>query len=570
MFRRSFISKVIGSTVLVFILMVVTISLFLYDNFAQYSSNVYENNLKIGINSINLYLDSRRNNTRIAAVAISEDREVISDLNMQNINQLFQHVERFLTIHEVDYITICDPDGYVILRTNDLDNIGASYAHRQVFIDAISGYQSSFFAADSYSKLVITSGAPIHNEAGDLLGVVITNYKLDLIERVQYLRDTFGFDVTIFEGNTRIHTTITIDGTPITGTQLDPHIAETVITNRQVYTGEARIFGAPYLANYQPFVNSQGEVFAVLFIGIPLADLNVFSQGALMRGIVLGVIGVCISVIILYLVISTIRIPLQQITKEMSAFARGRLDLNIEPKSQDEIGQLEDSLRIAVTTIQRLHGDINTLVKKQEQGITDYEIDSSVFEGDFKVLADNIATISKFGMYDQLTSLPNRRSFNNRMILEWNRAVRDSDVLSILMVDIDHFKQFNDTYGHQQGDIILQEVGNLLRNTVQRNIDFCARWGGEEFVILLVNTTSPGAWLVAERIRNAIELYQIKLTDDITTSITVSIGIHSAVPTTNGDMIQFIEHADEALYEAKAAGRNRCFISRTTIIPEGE
>ena len=569
-FRRSFLSKVIGSTVLVFILMVVTISLFLYDNFARYSYNVYENNLNIGINSINLYLNNQKNNTSIAAVSISEDREVMRDLQMNNMDALQRHLNRFMAIHDINYVIVLDPQGKIIFHTSHPDTVGLDYSNKHIFYDALQGKNSSFFVSDVYSKLAISSGAPVYNDEEELIGIIITNYQMDLYERVVYLRETFGFDVTIFEGDKRIHTTITQDGVPIVGTHLDPKIAEIVINGRQNFTGRAEVFGFPYLANYQPIIDTNGNVFAIFFIGIPLSDLDVFSYGALYRGLILGFIGICISVIILYLIISTIRIPLQQITHEMSEFSKGKLDLKIKPTSQDEIGQLETSLEIAVSTIQRLLGDINTLVEKQEQGITDYEIDSSVFEGDFKVLADNIATISKFGMYDQLTNLPNRRSFNNRMTLEWNRAVRDQDILSVLMVDIDNFKQFNDTYGHQQGDLVLKMVGKILREEVKRNVDFCARWGGEEFVILLVNTSSPGAWLVAERIRLRIEQCEIHLPGDIITHITISIGIHSAIPVAIGDKIRFVEHADEALYDAKAAGRNRCFISKTTIIPEGE
>jgi diguanylate cyclase (GGDEF)-like protein/PAS domain S-box-containing protein len=157
---------------------------------------------------------------------------------------------------------------------------------------------------------------------------------------------------------------------------------------------------------------------------------------------------------------------------------------------------------------------------------------------------------------DQLTSMPNRRYFNDKLNSEWRRAIREKKPISILIMDIDRFKTHNDTYGHQQGDIILQAVAKIITETIKRPGDFAARWGGEEFVVLLPDTHASGALKVAESMRTNIEKTNIALAGSLTVKITISIGVNTQIPTQNHSIDSFISAADDALYKAKAQGRN--------------
>ena len=168
-----------------------------------------------------------------------------------------------------------------------------------------------------------------------------------------------------------------------------------------------------------------------------------------------------------------------------------------------------------------------------------------------------INTISRMGMTDQLTDLPNRRSFEERMHMEWNRAIRDQTPISVLILDIDRFKHYNDTYGHQQGDLVLKIVAGVFMNEIKRLTDFVARFGGEEFVIILANTDSNGAFIVAEHVRKSIENTPIPLPDGQVTNVTISIGVNTILPTLESSMEEFLGYADSALYTAKKYGRNR-------------
>jgi len=158
---------------------------------------------------------------------------------------------------------------------------------------------------------------------------------------------------------------------------------------------------------------------------------------------------------------------------------------------------------------------------------------------------------------DQLTDLPNRRFFDERLPVEWDRAVRAAMPISILMLDLDHFKKYNDTYGHLNGDKVLQTVSKIFTRELKRPADFAVRWGGEEFAIILPDTGSHGALYVAENIRNNVEKTEILLDNGTVTKITVSIGVNTIIPTYKCSTNDFIRQADDALYKAKGEGRNR-------------
>jgi diguanylate cyclase (GGDEF)-like protein len=168
---------------------------------------------------------------------------------------------------------------------------------------------------------------------------------------------------------------------------------------------------------------------------------------------------------------------------------------------------------------------------------------------------------------DQLTEIPNRRSFDERLPLEWGRASRTKTPISLLILDLDYFKDYNDNYGHLQGDKALQIVAQVFTQELKRSGDLVSRWGGEEFAILLANTDFNGAQDVAERIRQRVEELKILLVDGSVSKVTISIGINSLIPTSNDVLEDFIRHADMALYTAKREGRNRV-CRYNNVLPE--
>jgi diguanylate cyclase (GGDEF)-like protein len=162
----------------------------------------------------------------------------------------------------------------------------------------------------------------------------------------------------------------------------------------------------------------------------------------------------------------------------------------------------------------------------------------------------------EYAHIDPLTGLPNRRSLMERLQQEWARMLRHSQPFSFIMADIDHFKNVNDTYGHLVGDQLLREIAKVFTKQC-RNIDTPARYGGEEFAIVVPQGTTKQAQCLAERCRRNIEEISIPVKGE-SVHATVSFGIAETTGLTTPETL--IEHADEALYAAKVAGRNQVAI----------
>lgn len=165
---------------------------------------------------------------------------------------------------------------------------------------------------------------------------------------------------------------------------------------------------------------------------------------------------------------------------------------------------------------------------------------------------ENLATL------DGLTGVANRWKFDELLTLEWRRAQRVGESLSVILCDIDFFKQFNDNYGHLAGDDCLVKVASAMTGALRRATDTLARYGGEEFVILLPGTNEKGALEVAELTLEAVRNLNIPhLFSEADQRVTISMGTATTSPGKNGTALALLETADEALYEAKDSGRNR-------------
>ena len=174
-------------------------------------------------------------------------------------------------------------------------------------------------------------------------------------------------------------------------------------------------------------------------------------------------------------------------------------------------------------------------------------------------LVEQMRFIENISLTDGLTGIGNRRSFDQRIKAEWNNARRAREHLSMLLLDIDRFKMFNDTHGHLDGDVCLKAVAGVIGDSLERESDTVFRLGGEEFTVLLPCTHINGAMLVAERIRKNVAATPVRHGGK-TSSVTISIGAGSIVPSDScfeGAFAEFSARIDRALYRAKENGRNR-------------
>lgn len=170
---------------------------------------------------------------------------------------------------------------------------------------------------------------------------------------------------------------------------------------------------------------------------------------------------------------------------------------------------------------------------------------------------------------DGLTGIPNRRYFEEHLMAEWYRARRSLKPLSLIMIDIDNFKAYNDTYGHLNGDECLKKVAVSLHKGARRAADVVARLGGEEFVVLLPETTLDGAASLAEKLRLQIEMLDIpNKHSSLYGKVTISLGVASLIPSPTLRPDDLLEHADKALYRAKRLGRNRVSVDFVLPYPQ--
>jgi diguanylate cyclase (GGDEF)-like protein len=233
-----------------------------------------------------------------------------------------------------------------------------------------------------------------------------------------------------------------------------------------------------------------------------------------------------------------------------------RLDRNT-PRN-DELSQL-------VAGVNQLQGNLSDYLEQQQQ-----------YEQELLVHRDNLAQLVKertteleaanarldsLARTDTLTGLANRRQFDEVKHLEFHRAQRYGHPLSLLVCDIDHFKRYNDAYGHATGDQCLRLIAQALRDGCSRATDLVARLGGEEFAILLPATDAAHAAQIADRLRLAVSRLAIEHKEsDTAPHVTISLGVAQLDPGRTRTFDELFEQADAALYEAKAGGRNRCVV----------
>jgi two-component system, cell cycle response regulator len=244
------------------------------------------------------------------------------------------------------------------------------------------------------------------------------------------------------------------------------------------------------------------------------------SQNGLILLAIICAVALIIVVIAVWALSKTILGPLQILEQAISRFSDGELSHRIELQTQDEFAQLAQAFNHMATKLEQSQAALQTL-----------------------------ATV------DGLTGVYNRREFNRWLHIEIERARRERHSLSLVMVDIDHFKRLNDQYGHQSGDSALRWIGAMLSENIRPG-DIVARYGGEEFALILPQTTELEALVVAERIRQSIAAQPLEVLNQQRIDMTASLGLATFPDQAQGEE-ELLRQADLALYQAKRAGRNQ-------------
>jgi diguanylate cyclase (GGDEF)-like protein len=280
------------------------------------------------------------------------------------------------------------------------------------------------------------------------------------------------------------------------------------------------------------------------------SDINIYIENQIedtvinfIAWIIFNTLILSITLFILYTFRSSTRLQIEQLTKAMKNLARGGRNLRLSPIKlhKDEMAYIYDAYEITRQNL--LKGDIYTQMYLNQKEI------------ELKNKQKENLQLEEIAFIDPLTGAVNRRKCEELFALEFKRATRYKRDLSFLMLDIDHFKQVNDTYGHAAGDEVLKHFSSICLK-MARHLDVVARIGGEEFAVMLPETNSEGAYEFAERFREKICNSSVTIDNTTTIKYSVSIGISSLDIACDKDVKTILERADKALYQAKKCGRN--------------
>lgn len=228
-----------------------------------------------------------------------------------------------------------------------------------------------------------------------------------------------------------------------------------------------------------------------------------------------------------------------------NALHRSPLPLYPTPLTMESQSRIEQSI------------SITPIIENENRFCLIQVSDTSISIKREKVLHLQSERFSKDASTDALTGLYNRRFFDNSFKSEFARAQRQKVPLSLVMLDVDYFKNYNDAYGHSAGDNVLVAVANALKSQASRATDIVARYGGEEFIVILAGSEATGAKAIAEKLRAAVDALNIKHEkSEVSDHITISVGIATFEPGITCMPGDFLEKVDQALYQAKHAGRN--------------
>ncbi len=247
--------------------------------------------------------------------------------------------------------------------------------------------------------------------------------------------------------------------------------------------------------------------------------------------------------------------------RTLADWTEGRAPLNLpgQPQKDDRISAIFVPLKFGAKTIGVLSVQSNESEAYDEEDVELLQtcalyLSVRIHQAQLETQSARLENIAST---DSVTGVPNRRAFNQQFSSEWRRAIRRGSALAVLLMDVDFFKPFNDTYGHVAGDAALQQVANTLNGCLARSVDFFARYGGEEFVAILPDTNLNGALTIAERMRQAVFDLGIAHSGSLLQRLTLSIGVACQIPTRGSTSDSLIKAADAALYQAKRGGRNR-------------
>jgi diguanylate cyclase (GGDEF)-like protein len=329
--------------------------------------------------------------------------------------------------------------------------------------------------------------------------------------------------------------------------------------------------GKHYFGRALAFSHKQGLNWSIVIV-VPASDVMSKIQASTNRTIWLCLLASGLVIIVNSYLGQWLAKPIMDLSQASQGIVQGDFSYNPKPSHPNvhEISNLVVSVGQMSQEIQESRQQLEEYSRSLEQQVVDRTQALEAEIGRRSAAEDALHRVNKelaaIAYLDGLTQIANRRQFDERFLQEWRRLQREKSPLSIIMCDVDYFKQYNDAYGHGGGDDCLKEIAQAIEASARRAADLTARYGGEEFVALLPNTPLTGALEVAKLIQAKVKSLQIAHKKSaVSEYVTLSFGVSSIIPTEATTPEELLLRADKALYQAKQAGRNQIVVSSCAV-----
>ncbi|MCC5606198.1 diguanylate cyclase [Nostoc sp. CHAB 5834] len=422
--------------------------------------------------------------------------------------------------------------------------------------------------------VTVCFSSPVRNAKGEILGVLRVSYNATVVQQL-VTRETEragakSFAILLDENNIYLaHSTapellfksiVPLPDDVVTQLQQEGRLSNYPV--KELATNELKLKQAldnkqSYLIASLPATGNQLNLIAIarlkykpwsVLFAQPLAVALAPVEKQIRDAMFLFAIIASVVTIIAFAIGQLLTKPILSLSNIVFQFTTGNLDIRAKISSKDEIGQLAKSFNNMALQLQT---SLETLEQRVQERTAELVIAKQKAE-------DANQKLEKLVNLDGLTQVANRRCFDGRLQAEWKRLAREQQPLSLILLDVDKFKSYNDYYGHLGGDDCLIRIAQTVQQTVYRPADLVARYGGEEFSVLLPNTDLAGSIKVAQNIQQAIHDQGIPhAQSDVKDIVTLSLGITCVIPTYDIKPDTLIASADKALYNAKQKGRDR-------------
>ena len=389
MFSLKLGPKILIPTILLVSTLVVSMVIYASITFSNYNDQVFEDKMNVTVTSFKHRLEAMEADTKSLAGVESTMPQVVEYVQNRDRDGLIRFLGPILDSSEVGQCIITDAQGIVIARTHAPNEYGDSVLSQINIVEALNGRSVTLYEEGSLTKVAVRSGAPIYDSNRNIIGAVSAAIRIDTDTFVDDMKDLYGVDVTIFHGDTRIHTTIIDDGKRVVGTKMSDNVADVVIRGKLDYQAEALILGNRYKAFYHPLMNSKGEAFATIFLGIPIEQMIKVVEDYVFLSSLFGFIGLLIAVILLLFVIrNSIIKPVSKLVEATDLVARGSFDVKLDTTSKDEVGILSRSLSKMIQIVDDMTEDTIQISMSASNGNLKAKADPSKYEGDYRKLIE--------------------------------------------------------------------------------------------------------------------------------------------------------------------------------------